>query len=174
MVCALGNKVADFTACDRLGPAQLDAILPALGPPRRRRAAALPHAASLPLGSEEEEEEAAAGAEVEDADAGASSQAEDVEEGEEEVLRDSLLREVRAAKSGSAKQRQLMARWNSEVPVARRFPPPRPARCPSCYSCTSVAPIWRWRCACSLCAAESTPRRSSSRTRARSATCGSW
>eukprot|EP00964_Phaeocystis_antarctica_P152189 scaffold119992_cov33-Phaeocystis_antarctica.AAC.1 len=49
MVCALGNKVADFTACDRLGPAQLDAILPALGPPRRRRAAALPHAASLPL-----------------------------------------------------------------------------------------------------------------------------
>ena len=132
MVCALGNKVADFTACDRLGPAQLNAILPALGPPRRRRAAALPHAASLPLGSEEEEEEAAAGAEVEDADAGASSQAEAADGAEEEVLRDSLLREVRAAKAGSAEQRQLMARWNSEVPVnnARRFPPPPPGALP--------------------------------------------
>ena len=122
----------------RLGPAQLDAILPALGPPRRRRAAALPHAASLPLGlndeeegEEEEEEEEEKGGRGEDADAGAGTEEEDVEEAVE-VLRDSLLREVRAAKTGSAEQRQLMARWNSKVPVnnARRFPPPPPGALP--------------------------------------------
>ena len=38
-------------------PAQLDAILPALGPARRRAAAAPPRAASLPRGPEEEEGE---------------------------------------------------------------------------------------------------------------------
>jgi len=39
---------------------------------------------------------------------------------------------VRAAKAGSAEQRRLIARWNSEVPVsnARRFPPPPPGALP--------------------------------------------
>ena len=77
-------EAADLTAFYRLGPEQLDAILPALGPPRRRAAAAPSHAASLPRGPEEEEGERAAGKE-------------EAEEAEEEALRDALLREVRAA-----------------------------------------------------------------------------